>query len=161
MIPLRAYKELSVRELFKPQCVQPLESAWLASLSNNISFEDAALVRKIQEGDVDAFEHLVLKYQDRVYNICLRTVGHAEDARDLAQETFLKAFDAISRFEHKSSFYTWLFRIAVNLSISSRRRDRKVPSSKHQKPKRHPRPDFFNSLGHKKKFGDPSHFTAF
>ena len=126
MIPLKAYKELSVRELFQPQCVQPLESAGLASLSNNISFEDAALVRKIQEGDVDAFEHLVLKYQDRVYNICLRTVGHAEDARDLAQETFLKAFDAISRFEHKSSFYTWLFRIAVNLSISSRRRDRKI-----------------------------------
>ncbi|MCH8912834.1 MAG: sigma-70 family RNA polymerase sigma factor [Planctomycetes bacterium] len=125
-IRLEAYKELSVRELFEPQCVQPLESAGLASLSNNISFEDAALVRKIQEGDVDAFEHLVLKYQDRVYNICLRTVGHAEDARDLAQETFLKAFDAISRFEHKSSFYTWLFRIAVNLSISSRRRDRKI-----------------------------------
>ncbi len=98
----------------------------MASLSNNISFEDAALVRKIQEGDVDAFEHLVLKYQDRGYNICLRTVGHAEDARDLAQETFLKAFDAISRFEHKSSFYTWLFRIAVNLSISWRRRDRKI-----------------------------------
>ena len=125
-IRLEAYKELSVRELFELQCVQPLESAGLASLSKNISFEDAALVRKIQEGDVDAFEHLVLKYQDRVYNICLRTVGHAEDARDLAQETFLKAFDAISRFEHKSSFYTWLFRIAVNLSISSRRRDRKI-----------------------------------
>ena len=86
MILRRAYKELSVRELFKPQCVQPLESAWLASLSKNISFEDAALVRKIQEGDVDAFEHLVLKYQDRVYNICLRTVGHAEDARDLAHQ---------------------------------------------------------------------------
>ncbi len=126
MILLRAYKELSARELFESQCVQPLESAGLASLSNNISFEDAALVRKIQEGDVDAFEHLVLKYQDRVYNICLRTVGHAEDARDLAQETFLKAFDAINRFEHKSSFYTWLFRIAVNLSISWRRRDRKI-----------------------------------
>ncbi|MCH8965896.1 MAG: hypothetical protein IIB58_13100, partial [Planctomycetes bacterium] len=75
-IRLKAYKELSVRELFELQCVQPLESAGLASLSKNISFEDAALVRKIQEGDVDAFEHLVLKYQDRVYNICFRTVGH-------------------------------------------------------------------------------------
>ncbi len=98
----------------------------MASLSDNISFEDTVLVRKIQAGETGAFENLVLKYQDRVHNICLRIVGHREDARDLAQETFLKAFEAIAGFEHKSSFYTWLFRIAVNLSISWRRRDRKL-----------------------------------
>ena len=98
----------------------------MASLSDNISFEDSVLVRKIQAGETGAFENLVLKYQDRVLNICLRIVGHREDARDLAQETFLKAFEGITRFEHKSSFYTWLFRIAVNLSISWRRRDRKL-----------------------------------
>lgn len=102
-----------------------LESAWLASLPDNISFQDAALVRKTQEGGIAAFEQLVLKYQDRVFNICLRTTGHREDARDLAQETFIRAFEGINRFEHKSSFYTWLFRIAVNLSISHRRRDQK------------------------------------
>ncbi len=98
----------------------------MASLVKNISFEDAAVVRQIQEGDIGAFEHVVLKYQDRVYNICLRMVGHREDARDLAQETFMKAFEGISKFEHKSSFYTWLFRIAVNLSISWRRRDKNI-----------------------------------
>lgn len=98
----------------------------MASRSDNISFEDSVLVRKIQAGETGAFENLVLKYQDRVLNICLRIVGHREDARDLAQETFLKAYEAIAGFEHKSSFYTWLFRIAVNLSISWRRRDRKL-----------------------------------
>ncbi len=98
----------------------------MASLPDNISFEDAAVVRSVQQGEIGAFEHLVVKYQDRVYNICLRMMGHREDARDLAQETFIKAFDAINKFEHKSSFYTWLFRIAVNLSISRRRRDRKI-----------------------------------
>ena len=98
----------------------------MASLPDNISFEDAAVVRSVQQGEIGAFEHLVVKYQDRVYNICLRMMGHSEDARDLAQETFIKAFDAINKFEHKSSFFTWLFRIAVNLSISRRRRDRKI-----------------------------------
>ncbi len=97
----------------------------MASLPDNISFEDAALVRKTQEGGIAAFEQLVLKYQDRVFNVCLRTTGHREDARDLAQETFIRAFEGINRFEHKSSFYSWLFRIAVNLSISHRRRDKK------------------------------------
>ncbi len=95
----------------------------MPSGSENICIEDAALVRRIQEGDVSGFEQLVGKYQDRVYNLCLRMVGHSESARDLAQETFIKAFEAIGRFEHKSGFYTWLFRIAVNLSLSQRRRD--------------------------------------
>jgi len=98
----------------------------LASLAESISLEDAALVRRIQKGDRSAFEGLVIKYQDRVYNLCLRMVGHAENARDLTQETFIKALDAVDRFEHKSSFYTWLFRIAVNLSISFRRKHGRV-----------------------------------
>jgi RNA polymerase sigma-70 factor (ECF subfamily) len=84
---------------------------------------DDDLVRQLQAGDHGAFERLVIKYQDRVHNICFKLIGHAESARDVAQETFLKAFESIQQFEHKSSFFTWLYRIAVNMSISQRRRD--------------------------------------
>lgn len=101
-------------------------SARLAPRSQNITFEDAALVRQTQEGDIRAFEKLVIKYQDRVFNICVRMVGHHENARDLTQDTFLKALDAIDRFEHRSGFYTWLFRIAVHLCISFRRSNREA-----------------------------------
>lgn len=69
-----------------------------------------------------AFESLVLKYQDRVYNVCLRLTHHHEQARDVVQDTFLNALKAIRGFEHNSSFFTWLFRIAVNQAISQRRR---------------------------------------
>lgn len=98
----------------------------MASLPGDMSFEDADLVRKVQAGDVASFAGLVLKYQDRVYNVCLRMSGHAEEARDLAQETFVRAFDGIGRFEHKSGFYTWLFRIAANLALSWRRKERRM-----------------------------------
>lgn len=94
--------------------------------ANQASFEDSALVRRVQDGDHGAFEGLVLKYQDRIHNACYRMTNDREAARDMAQEAFVKAYEALSRFEHKSSFYTWLFRIAVNLCISQRRRDRRV-----------------------------------
>lgn len=86
------------------------------------TLDDAALVEQAQQGEMSAYGQLVAKYQDRIYNACYRLCGDAESARDLAQETFLKAMEAIGRFEGKSQFYTWLFRIAVNLSISHRRK---------------------------------------
>jgi RNA polymerase sigma-70 factor (ECF subfamily) len=69
-----------------------------------------------------AFGSLVAKYQDRVVNVIFRLCGRWADAEELAQETFLKALERISQFRGSSGFYTWLFRIAVNLTISSRRR---------------------------------------
>jgi RNA polymerase sigma-70 factor (ECF subfamily) len=66
-------------------------------------------------------EGLVQRYQDRLYVTLLRMVGHPEDAADLVQETFVRAMQAVARFEGKSSLYTWLFRIAINLAISHRR----------------------------------------
>ena len=87
------------------------------------------LVRQVQAGELQAFAELVRKYQDRVYNTCWRVCGHAEDARDLTQEAFLKAFEAIERFRGKSAFYTWIFRIAVNLSISHKRKRRRMGPS--------------------------------
>ncbi len=66
------------------------------------------------------------KYQDRVYNMILRMVGRPADAEELAQETFLKALEKIGQFRGQSGFYTWLFRIAANLSISQRRRSARI-----------------------------------
>ncbi len=82
---------------------------------------DDALVRRARRGDDEAMSQLVKRYQDRVYNAVYRMCGHEADALDLTQSTFLKAFAAIGRFEARSGFYTWLFRIAVNLTLSHRR----------------------------------------
>jgi RNA polymerase sigma-70 factor (ECF subfamily) len=71
---------------------------------------------------MQAFGSLVAKYQDRIYNLVLRMCGRPSDAEELAQETFLKALERISQFRGTSQFYTWLFRIAANLTISHRRR---------------------------------------
>ena len=83
---------------------------------------DVELVRRIKAGDSIAFGVLVSKYQDRVFNTCWRISGHIEDARDLTQEAFLKVFEGVARFREESGFYTWLFRIAVNLALSHRRK---------------------------------------
>lgn len=87
-----------------------------------IRLEDAILVDRLQGGDLAAFAELITRYQDRLYNAQLRIVGHAEDARDLTQETFLRALSAVSSFRGQSGLYTWLFRIGVNLAMNHRRR---------------------------------------
>ena len=84
-------------------------------------FEDAALVRRMQAGEMTAFTELVRRYQDRVFNAVWRICGNLEDARDLTQDAFLKVYERIGSFRGQSGFYTWLFRIAVNLAISHRR----------------------------------------
>jgi RNA polymerase sigma-70 factor (ECF subfamily) len=85
---------------------------------------DALLVRRVQTGDAHAYTELVRKYQDRVFTACLRICGRHEDAADLTQDAFLKAFAAIHEFRGASAFYTWIFRIAVNLSVSHQRKQR-------------------------------------
>jgi RNA polymerase sigma-70 factor (ECF subfamily) len=75
---------------------------------------DDALVARVRSGDRDAFALLVSRYQDRVYSIAHGFVRDPDDALDLVQDTFVKAFQALPRFRGGSSFYTWLYRIAVN-----------------------------------------------
>ncbi|HEY3244865.1 MAG TPA: sigma-70 family RNA polymerase sigma factor [Phycisphaerae bacterium] len=94
------------------------------AVAANRRAEEAGWVRKIQAGDLAPFGELVRRYQDQVYNTCWRVCGNIEDARDLTQDAFIKALDSIQDFAGKSAFYTWLFRIAVNLAISHRRRAR-------------------------------------
>ena len=86
-----------------------------------ISMEDVQLINKIRAGQTEAYGDLVRKYEDRVFNTCWRICGHLEDARDVTQEAFLKAFEKLPAFRQNSGFYTWIFRIAVNLSLTKRR----------------------------------------
>jgi RNA polymerase sigma-70 factor (ECF subfamily) len=82
---------------------------------------DAVLVERAQRGDHAAFGQLVSRYQDRVYNTVYRMCHNHADALDLSQTAFLKAFQALPRFESRANFFTWLYRIAINLVITQRR----------------------------------------
>ncbi len=88
---------------------------------------EAELVALAQRGDAAAFEELVLRCQDRVHNACYRLCGNEAEAADLTQSTFLKAYRALGRFELRAGFFTWVFRIAVNLALSQRRQTRRRP----------------------------------
>lgn len=79
------------------------------------------LVARAQVGDDAAFEQLVEKYQDRIYNYVVRMVQDPAEAQDVAQETFVRAYQALPEFRGASSFQTWLYRIASNLSIDAAR----------------------------------------
>ncbi len=84
--------------------------------------QDPELARRSQAGDTEAFGELVTRYRDKIFTMVHRMVRNEHDARDLAQEGFLKAWQSIHRFEGRSSFYTWLYSITVNLTINSLRR---------------------------------------
>ncbi len=75
---------------------------------------DEALVKRVQQGDVNAYNILVIKYQHKVAQIISKFVGNSADVNDVAQEAFIKAYKAINNFRGESSFYTWLYRIVVN-----------------------------------------------
>jgi RNA polymerase sigma-70 factor (ECF subfamily) len=85
---------------------------------------DHVLVAKVQDGDVAAFDHLVRKYRERLFGIIYNLTSNREDAADLTQEAFIKAFSSINRFKGKSAFFTWLYRIGVNTALSHLKRNR-------------------------------------
>ena len=89
---------------------------------DNISLDDETLVRQCQHGDPEAMSCLIVKYQDRIYNTILKICSNRDDAAELTQDTFVKVIESIQTFRGKSSFYTWLFRVAVNLTINYCRR---------------------------------------
>ena len=84
--------------------------------------DDQTLVELCRAGQTEAFGTLVQRYQDRLYPTIFRLTGVREDALDILQDAFLKAFQQLHRFQGESSFYTWVYRIAVNLALSARRR---------------------------------------
>jgi RNA polymerase sigma-70 factor, ECF subfamily len=85
---------------------------------------DAEAIRKVLAGETDVFRTLVERYQGRIYRMALRVLRDEEAARDATQEAFLKAYAALARFRGQSSFYTWLYRLAMNQCLDLRRRDR-------------------------------------
>lgn len=84
------------------------------------------LLKKAVGGDQAAFGELVELYTPRIYSVCFGFLGHRQDAEDCTQETFIKAYRAISRFSFRASFYTWIYRIAINACHDYRRRHHKV-----------------------------------
>ena len=88
--------------------------------------DEQELVARVQNGDTEAFTPLMQKYQQKIYNLIYRKVRDRETAKDLCQEVFLKAWQALPNFKGQSVFYTWLYQIAVNRSIDFlRKRNRR------------------------------------
>ncbi len=83
-----------------------------------MEIDDQSIIRQCQDGDVDAFELIVKKYQIRIINLCFKYTKNHADAEDVAQEAFIKAFNGLSNFRFESKFYSWLHRIAINCSLN-------------------------------------------
>jgi RNA polymerase sigma-70 factor, ECF subfamily len=90
------------------------------------SNEDDLLIARCRSGNMVAFGQLVEKYQDRLFNAVLRMVGNQDDALELTQEAFFRAIKGLKKFRGKAGFYTWLFRIGMNLSLNHRKRSQTV-----------------------------------
>lgn len=92
--------------------------------------EDAVLVQEAKQGSRVAYEELVTRYHGKIYGLVYNMTSNREDAQDLVQDIFIKAYQSIARFKGKSSFYTWLYRIAVNRTINFvKKRKRKMAMS--------------------------------
>ena len=87
--------------------------------------EDLDLVLRSKKGEINAFGELVKRHQSLVINFCYKMLGNREDAEDIAQETFLRAFAAIGRFQPRARFSTWLLTIAKNLTLNLIRNERR------------------------------------
>lgn len=84
--------------------------------------DDETLVARVQHGDASAYDHLVQRYKERLYATVYHMTSNHEDANDLVQEAFIKAYNSIGGFKRESSFYTWVYRIAVNRTINHLKR---------------------------------------
>jgi RNA polymerase sigma-70 factor, ECF subfamily len=90
---------------------------------------DEELVARSMGGDLDSFNQLVLRWERPIYALAYRVIGREEDARDVAQETFLRAFRALKGFKGQAKFSSWLYRITLNLCRDWMRRERRTPVS--------------------------------
>jgi len=102
------------------------ENKQLAVAPPALPVPDDVLVRRVQAGNTEAFEELVRRYERKVYNITYRLMGNEQDASEALQDAFMRAYRFIGKFQFKSSFFTWLYRIATNVSLSKLRKREKV-----------------------------------
>ncbi|MDP3039799.1 MAG: sigma-70 family RNA polymerase sigma factor [Deltaproteobacteria bacterium] len=93
-----------------------------------MDLSDQVLVEKIKAGDFQAFEALVNRYEGKVYRLSMRMLRNQQDAEDALQETFLQVYRGLKNFEGRSSFSTWLFRLATNVSLMKIRHRQTEPS---------------------------------
>lgn len=91
---------------------------------DDVSTSDQQLIDRCLSGETDAFGELVSRYEDRLYGTLVHMIGSTHEARDVAQEAFVQAFQKLKTFRQESAFYSWLFRIAYNRAISRHRRRR-------------------------------------
>ncbi len=103
-------------QLEKPTAPPPLPE--LPEAAEGEETSDLILVRRSQDQDMGAYDQLVRRYQERIYATVYHMTSNHEDANDLVQETFVKAYRALKSFKGDSSFYTWIYRIAVNKTIN-------------------------------------------
>lgn len=92
-----------------------------------MEYADGELVALAQAGDRDAVQQLLERYERRLLSVIVGMVRNPEDAREILQETFVRAFRSLENFKGESSFYTWIYRIAMNLAIDHQRRGGKRP----------------------------------
>ena len=92
----------------------------------NISIDEATLLAQAKAGNMESVERLILKYQDRVFNTILKICGNRDDAAELTQDAFVKVIQSLKDFRGQSSFYTWLFRIAVNATLNFCKRNSRI-----------------------------------
>ncbi|WP_415909841.1 sigma-70 family RNA polymerase sigma factor [Oleiharenicola sp. Vm1] len=85
---------------------------------------DFEVVKRVQAGDVAAFDVLIRKYRERLFGVVYNLTSNREDTADLVQDAFIKAFQSINRFQGQSSFFTWLYKIAVNTTLSHLRKNK-------------------------------------
>ena len=97
------------------------------SKATRSAVDETELVGQASKGDAQAFSVLVERYQRRVVGVAMAVVHNPDDALELAQETFIRAYQNLAKFESRSSFSTWLYRIAANIAIDFRRREGRHP----------------------------------
>src|SRR4030095_16075773 len=89
-----------------------------AVMTSKATDPDITLIERYANGDMTAFDELMIRYERPIYRLCYRFTSNADDARDLAQEVFIKAFEHLTHFRRESSLKTWLYRIATNHCIN-------------------------------------------
>jgi RNA polymerase sigma-70 factor (ECF subfamily) len=94
--------------------------------NSSIKVDDSTLVELSKHRDSAALEKLILRYQNRIYNVILKICANPDDAAELTQQTFVKIIENLKDFKQRSGFYTWAFRIAVNLTLSYCKRKGKI-----------------------------------
>ncbi len=113
----------AVKSVSRPDTLSP---AQIDAKAQSVA-EDAALIRRVQRGDASAYNDLILKYEKLVYNFAFRLTQNHEDANDVAQDAFIRAYNAINSFRGDAAFSTWIFRITTNIFLDERKRRKAHP----------------------------------